>query len=168
MYRKIALFSLCLILSAPMGAYGQLKKSDSATTDFSTLMTNGQPRSKALAAFFGLDPERFRMSQSYTLGVTSFGGTAISQGVYLNSISYDFSIPLTFNLEWGVRMNPLQAGQNQNAALPGLNNGLFLSGASLEYKPSKNFQIGVSYSSYPLGSYPGSYTRSRKWLHDDE
>ncbi len=164
MQRNIVVLILSFIFVIPATGFGQLKKSDTERTDFATLVTNGQPRAKSIAGFLGLDPSRFQMTQSYTLGVMSIDGTAISQGVYLNSMTYNFSIPLTFNIEWGVRMNPMQAGNNPT--FPGLNNGLFLSGASLEYKPSKNLQIGVHYSTYQQGIYPGSYTRSRSLLHN--
>ena len=32
-------------------------------------------------------------------------------------------------------------------------NGFFLSGANLEYKPSKNMSVGIQFNSYPAGSY---------------
>ncbi len=158
MKRAWVLVWLITILSLPATGLSQFKSQQQGKVNFASLLSSGV-RPQGLIGILGLDPSRFHMSQSYTLAVMSMGGKSFSQGIYLNRMSYQFDSPLTLNLEWGIMNSPL--------ASVGLNspykNGFFLSGASLEYKPSDNFQIGIQYSSYPSYSRPYS---SRSWLWD--
>jgi hypothetical protein len=73
----------------------------------------------------------------------SLGGHGFSQGVYLNTMSYRFSDPLQVSLQWGIMNQPLGGVQSL------YQNGFFLSGASLEYKPNRNLSIGVQYNNIP-------------------
>ncbi len=160
MKRAWVLLLLIAIMSLPASSFGQFKSQQKGKVNFASLLSSGQG-SQSLFGILGLDPSRFHMSQSYTLAVMSMGGKSYSQGIYLNRMSYQFESPVTLNLEWGVMNSPL--------ASVGLNspfkNGFFLSGASLEYKPSENFQIGIQYSNYPLYSRPYS-SRSLFWDRD--
>jgi hypothetical protein len=79
----------------------------------------------------------------------SAGGHGFSQGVYLNTMSYRVADPLQLSLQWGIMNQPLASF----GVAPMYQNGFFLSGANLEYKPSKNVSLGVQFSSYPAGYY---------------
>ncbi|RMD98192.1 MAG: hypothetical protein D6814_08025 [Calditrichaeota bacterium] len=164
MIKRFAVLLLVVVLALPISGFGQLKSQQRGKINFASLL-NGGLRPQGLIGLIGLDPSRFHMSQSYSLSFMNFGGKSFSQGVYLNNLSYQFSIPLTLNLEWGMSHSPLAAAGLNSA----FKDGFFLSGASLEYKPSKSFQIGVQYSAYPTAGYgygyPGSYL-GQPWRPD--
>ncbi|MFQ5628433.1 MAG: hypothetical protein ACE5I1_06715, partial [bacterium] len=75
----------------------------------------------------------------------SYGGQGFGQGVYLNTINYQVSAPLRLSLQWGMLHQPFESAGLDSP----FKSGFFVSGASLEYNPSKNFHLGVQYSSYP-------------------
>lgn len=154
MNRVLALvFVVTLLL--PVTGFSQFKDQEAGKINFASLLSGGlQPR--GLIGMIGLDPSRFHMSQSYTLSLMTIGGQSFSQGVYLNTMRYDFNVPVTVSLQWGVMHSPLSAAGVNSL----YNNGVFLSGASVEYKPSENFEIGIQYS-----SYPHSYFYNRPYSH---
>jgi hypothetical protein len=126
------------------------------------LLTADPQTPKGLVGWLGLNPSRFTMSQSYSLSYLSYGGKGFSQGVYLNTMQYQLADPLSVRVQWGMAHQPF-AG----AGLPGIyGNGLFLSSANLEYKPSEKFRIGLSIDSYPPGTLsPNAYDYHR---YDDK
>ena len=154
MLKRFPIVLLVVILLSPAAGFGQLKSQQKAKINFASLL-NGGSQSRGLIGLIGIDPSRFHMSQSYSLSLMSFAGQSFSQGVYLNNISYSFNIPLTLNVEWGMINSPLASVGLKSP----MKDGFFVSGASLEYKPSKNFQVGIQYSTYPNAGYQGSYYR---------
>ena len=85
-----------------------------------------------------LDPDKFQMTQSYTMSMGSFGGQSIGQAMYLNTMSYQISNPLSISLQWGYLMNQPLGGDKKTVGfqpyLPS-NGGFFISGAQLKYTP---------------------------------
>ena len=147
--RLLIIFAAFLVL--PVSASGQLKQ-EKSTNAFSKALLGAQNQ-QSLLGFIGFDPARFTMTQSYSLSYGSLGGQSVSQGVYLNRLSYQFTMPLHLSVEWGMAHNPLQ--NSQAAAIT--QSGLFLSNARLRYEPSENLRFGIEYSSYPTGTYPYGY-----------
>ncbi len=147
--RKMRIFAaLSLVLLLPALASAQLKSPDKPAS-FSQLLTQGLSAPRSLIGMIGLNPNRFSMQQSYSLSYLSAGGQGFSQGVYLNTMSYRFSDPLQVSLQWGIMNQPLSS-----LGVPSMySSGFFLSGANLEYKPSKNMSVGIQFNSYPAGSY---------------
>lgn len=144
MKRILPLLSIMLLVM-PLVAHAQLKSQNPQEVDYSNLLgRDGMPRGGFLSSI-GLDPSRFRMSHTYSFSVMNFGGHSFSQGVYLNSMSYQVSDPVRVNVEWGIQHQPF-GGNAFGSQQP---SNFFLSGASVEYKPSQNFKIDVQYSSYP-------------------
>src|SRR5262245_64266190 len=89
------------------------------------------------------------MQHSYSLSYMSVGGQGFSQGLYLNTMSYRFADPLQLSLQWVIMNQPLSS-----LGVPSMyQSGFFLSGANLEYKPSKNMSLGIQFNSYPAGYY---------------
>lgn len=162
--KSTKIVAIAILLGIPSLGFGQLKSQEQSKINFASLLRYGlQPQ--GLVGALGLNPDRFHMRQSYSLSYMSGGGQAFSQGVYLNSMRYDISNPLSVSLEWGMLHQPLSAAGVNSP----FQNGFFLSNASLEYKPSKNLQIGVQYSTNPY-AYPYSYYQrntlfdpSRRW-----
>lgn len=144
MKRILSLLSIVL-LAMPLVAHAQLKSQNPQDVNYSTLLGRDGMQRGGLLSSIGLDPARFSMSHSYTFSVMSLGGHSFSQGVYLNSMSYQVSDPVRVNVEWGVQHQPF-GGNAFGSQQP---SSFFLSGASVEYKPSQNFKIDVQYSNYP-------------------
>src|SRR5574342_898980 len=131
-YKNFTVFIFMLLL--PVLAFGQLKE-QLKPRSFSQLLTQPQ----GLLGLIGINPDRFSMQQSYSLGYMSLGGRGYSQGVYLNTMSYRLFDPLQVSVQWGVMNQPLSG-----VGVPSLyQNGFFVSGASVDYKPSRNLSIGV-------------------------
>jgi hypothetical protein len=152
-YKHIVLFAVVLLL-LPVVAFGQLKEQQKSRP-FSQILTSGLTQAQGLAGLIGLDPNRFSMQQSFSLSYISLGGHGYSQGVYLNTMAYRFSDPLKISLQWGVLNQPLG-----NFGVPSLyQSGFFFSGASLEYKPSRNLSIGLQVNRTP-GGWLGSPYRN--------
>ena len=91
----------------------------------------------------------------------SMGKQGVTQGLYLNTMSYQFSIPLTVSLQVGMAHNPF-GGMGQNGTASILQNGMFVSGAQLKYKPTENTTIQFDFRNTPYShTYPGYYMMSR-------
>jgi len=127
------------------------------------------------SGIFGIDPSKLKFDHSYSLFFSSFGGDqSITQGLYLNTISYQFSIPLSMKLQWGFSHQPFGGGMmNSN-----LGSQIFLSGAELKYQPTQNMVMKLQFYQVPSGyyrmspySYPYSYGSRfyrERWWDDDE
>ncbi len=144
------------LLLIPVFTFAQLK-SQSNGIDLRTILRYG---AKPIGLFSNalLDPNKFSMSQSYSMTMTGFGGNAIGQAVYLNTMSYQISNPLSFKLQWGYLMNqPLGGGEKNamgfNTGLP-FNNGFFISGAQLKYKPWENTELKLEFRQMPYRYNP--------------
>lgn len=91
-----------------------------------------------------LDPSKFSMHHSYSLTYSSFGGQGISQGLYLNTMNYQFSNPLSMQVRIGYLHQPF-GGSDQSTGV----NKVFLERAMLQYKPSESLTIKVDYRQIP-------------------
>ena len=141
---------LILLIVIPTLAFGQFKDG-SQPISFSSALKNSIFIGKSAMNLIGLDPSRLNMSQSYQMSYMSMGDQGTTQGVYLNTLSYSFSSPLTLAFQWGIAHQPFPASGNA----PFLQNGPFLSGAILRYEPFKNTVIHIEYSRNPYNNYYG-------------
>ncbi len=157
--KKSFLFLAAMMLM-PLLAFGQLKENAEPQHFSKILTTDPQAPSKGLAGWLGLNPARFSMSQSYSLSYLSYGGRGFSQGIYLNTMQYQLADPLSVRVQWGMAHQPFAS-----AGLQGIyGNGLFFSGANVEYKPSEKLRIGLSIDSYPPGTLsPNAYDYDRRF-----
>ena len=102
-----------------------------------------------------LDPSRFTMSHSYTMSFTSSGGQGHTMGLYMNTMKYRFSDPLSVTVHVGYRHQPFApANARRLEDISGV-----LSGFELEYRPAKNFFLKVEYGAVPSLFHP--YNRNR-------
>ncbi len=152
MKRTNVLAAFVLAVALPALAFGQFKE-QTKPVSFSQLLTQGLSAPKGLIGLLGLNPNRFTMQHSYSLSYLSAGDNGYSQGMYLNTMSYRFSDPLSFSLQWGVMNQPLSG----SGASPLYQSGFFFSGANLEYKPSDKFSVGLQINSLPRSSYYAPY-----------
>jgi len=105
------------------------------------------------------------MTHSYSLSLGSFGGETITQGVYLNTMRYQLTDPLSVHLQLGIGHQAL-GGQFRNAQNT---TEIFISRAGFEYKPTKNLKLQMEYSKLPGSTYYQSspfldpISRRRDW-----
>ncbi|MFH1940870.1 MAG: hypothetical protein ABIL68_02105 [bacterium] len=92
-----------------------------------------------------LDLSKFSMTHSYSISFTSMGRQTFSQGLYLNTMNYQFSDPLRMQVRIGYLHQPLGVFGNSNT----MNGQVFVQRAMLQYKPYKNMSITVDYQSIP-------------------
>jgi len=142
---KTRLKTLILIFM-PCLVFGQYK-SDTKAVDIATVLRTPVNAGKNAVGILGLDPSRLDISQSYSMSYMSLGGQGFSQGMYLNTMTYHFKLPMTLSFQWGIAHQPF-AGSND---APFLKNGPFISGAQFKYKPTKNTVIELEYNQNPYG-----------------
>ncbi len=135
-----------LILVSCSTSFAQLK---SQTEKPPIDVLNGITSTPNLGLFGNLfSPDRFHMSHSYGVTFYSGGGQSGSIGLYTNTMDFRLSNPLFLRVNTGVLHRPF--GGPRNAP----DNAQLVHGAELIYKPTKNFQLNVGYSSTPLyGGY---------------
>ncbi|MFQ5824160.1 MAG: hypothetical protein ACE5JB_08915 [bacterium] len=163
-YKKLIISILCLLLF-PVFVFGQIKKEEKL--DMAQALTK-PTKLQTIVSLIGLDPNRFTMSHSYSLSFTSFGGRSFSQGLYLNTMKYQLSNPITMYLQIGFLNQPF-GGYGQKSPF---NNKLFLSGAGFEFKPSDSFKLQFEYSQTPSTIYSPYYHNrfyhNRSWREKEE
>jgi hypothetical protein len=102
-----------------------------------------------------LDPEKFRMSHSYSMMYFSGSGQSGSVGLYTNTIEYRLSDPLTVRVGLSYLHQPLGFLSNSGARSE-LGQGRLLPSFSLDYRPSDRFQLLVDFRTVPTyGQYGG-------------
>ncbi len=152
MKRKNIFAVLMLVSALPALSFGQLKQQNKPIS-FSQLLAQGLSAPRGLIGMLGLNPNRFSMQHSYSLSYLSASGNGYSQGMYLNTMSYQVSDPLSVSLQWGMMNQPLSSF----GASALYQSGFFFSGANLEYKPSDKFSVGLQINSQPQSNYYSPY-----------
>ena len=97
-----------------------------------------------------LDPNKFSMSHSYTMSFVSSGGKGNMVGLYMNTMKYQFSSPLSLTVHVGYAHQPFAKADSNNM----LSNNTILSGFELTYRPKKNFFLKIEYGSLPVKCDP--------------
>jgi hypothetical protein len=104
------------------------------------------------SSFSLLDPSRFGMQQSYSMQYTSTSFGSFSSGVYLNTLSYRFGIPLTLSVDIGAYNmfhNDFEASaydaQDANSRAPQF----ILPRIGLEYRPTSNVTMSLQVLQFP-------------------
>lgn len=152
-YRGVIILalSLCLLVSP---AYAQ---ENTAATNVSNF--NGAPRAADLLApakstgFSLLDPSRLHISNSYSLSYFSGGGQSQSVGLYMSTVDYQLSRPLSLRVGIGYLHQPL-GFLNSNTSTVGNE---ILPNVRLDYRPSESFHFMVDYRTIPSSDYYGGY-----------
>ncbi len=141
----------------PVLVFAQFK-SRSNPVDIASSLRNPLGIGRQAMSFVGLDPSRLKIDQSYSVGYMSFGGQGVTQGMYLNTMSYEFKVPLKVAVQWGIAHQPTFG---KSGTPPMMNNGPFVSGAFLQYKPAKNVSIELNYQSMPYNRSRSMFYRNR-------
>ena len=95
-----------------------------------------------------LDPTRFSMSQSYSVGFSSDGKSGQMGGMYLNTIKYRFTRPISLQFQIGyVRSSALFGSQYSSTS-----GQFFIPNFELRYQPTKHILFTIRYQSLPQRS----------------
>ena len=103
-----------------------------------------------------LDLDRLEMNHSLSASYMSMGSQGIGVTMYTNSLRYRISKPLSVSADVSLMFTPF--GTMSRQAMNDMS-GIFLSRASVDYRPSKNFQLSLQYQRYPY-SYHNRYGMS--------
>lgn len=164
--RRLPLF-VCACLIFPQLLLGQLKQD--ANVNVSRALTSPN-RIDSIFGLLGLNPDKFSMSHSYSLSFAAAGGKTFNQGLYLNSMKYRLSDPLTLHLQIGVQHQPF--GNQVGNALA--KNQAFISRAGMEYKPSENIKLQLEFSRQPASyrymnsPFLNPISRNSEWFNKQQ
>ena len=104
------------------------------------------PQSGYLFGF--LNSDDFVMRHSFSMNYTSFSGQGVSVGMYTNSMFYRLMDNLNVQADVSVMYSPYSTlGEAHQKSLAGI----YLSNASLNYRPFKDFSVHLEYRNMPYG-----------------
>lgn len=150
--KKIILILIVFNLSL----LAQFREDANKKVDIKSGITNYSPSSLLLGF---INPQNFQMNHSFNMSYTSFGGEGLALGIYTNSMSYQFAENLNIEADISFVNSPYSSlGEEHSKQL----NGIYLSRAQLNYKPSENMFITIQYNQLPYnyGFYsPYKYSR---------
>ncbi len=109
--------------------------------------------SSPLSYLFGwFNPDKFFMHHSFDMSYTTFSGQGLSLGTYTNSMMYQFADNFNAKAEIAFSFSPYSslAQFNKNDL-----SRIYLKNAELNYKPSDNTSISLSFRQNPYGYYNG-------------
>lgn len=158
---------MLIITFAPYTVLGQLKSQDKPVQIKTEIIQPNQNSFMGLSIF---NPSKFSMSHSFSMSFFSVGGKGVSQGLYLNTLSYQIANPLLLRVQWGIQNYPYNSLAKNN---PAFQSGFFLSGAELQYKPSDKFEMRLQVNNMPNYMYnnywyENSYRPYRNWFWDQD
>lgn len=125
----------CLVLSLP-----QPQASGIDSSDENLLGVQSNTRNFSL-----LDPQRLKMSHSYTFSYFSNSETSGSFGVYTTTLKYQLSNPLSLTLNLNYLHQPLSVFGQSNLRVKES----ILPNFQLHYKPSNNFSLWINVLTFP-------------------
>lgn len=100
-----------------------------------------------------IDPSKFSMDHTFSMSYSAFGGQGVAMGVYTNSMRYDFNSNLNVEVDASIVNSPYNTlGDGFTNSI----NGLYLSRAAINYKPTENTAISIQLRQGP-GAYYNSY-----------
>lgn len=130
---------ILLVFSASISiAFAQFRNANDRT-DTGDYLRSYQPLGIPLKSISLLDPSRLHMSHSFQMGYYSMGGISGSRGLYMNSLTYDVSRPLSVTTHLGIQFQPSGPAE-WNPANYG---NQFVGGAELNWRPARNFLVHV-------------------------
>ena len=91
-----------------------------------------------------LDPDRFSVSHSYSVNYSSGTSGGSCNGLYLSTIRYKFSVPVTLRLDMGYA-NQLDALFNKTSVRKADKGSFIMPSVEIKYHPFKNTLIKMRY-----------------------
>lgn len=132
--------------------------------DRASLMTPEHRGLSVSGLSFG-NPNRFSMSQSYSVGFTSGSFGSYSSGLYLNTVSYRLADPLILSADIGFHTpfySSFGGPGSGNGSTPGLGS-LVLPHVGLEYRPSENSTLSLHLFNGPDAARAYGYPGASMW-----
>ena len=112
-----------------------------------------------------LDPERFHMSQSYSMSFASDGKYSSSAGMYLNTMTYQFSMPISMRLQVGYTHDPSVLFAGSGDAMG--DGRLFIPNFDIIIRPMKHMTIQLHYGMAPAQQQLFPFQRAfRPWFRE--
>ena len=117
-----------------------------------------------------INPENFSMDHSISMSYSAFSGQGVAMGVYTNRMKYAFNDKLNVELDASIVNSPYNTlGDSFTSSL----NGIYLSKAAVNYKPTNNTYISVQFRQMPGAYYYSgrpyymSHSFGRDYFYDD-
>lgn len=144
------LLLILLIASIPLSA--QFKEQPNNAPSIKSGILSGN--SNSLFGF--INPDNFSMHHTFNMSYTAAGSFGMALGAYTNSMAYKLTDNLNVETDISVVNSPYNSMNSKEFA--NQFNGVYLSRAQINYKPSENMTIMLQYRQLPAGSfYPYSY-----------
>ena len=154
---------ILFVFGFSIAAFAQFKDSGFPTEN----VMDGIVAQNSTGPLFGLiNPGNFEMHQSVSMSYSSFGSQALAMGVYTNSLLYRFNDKLNVSADISIVNSPYSTlGRNFQNSL----NGIYLSNASINYRPWKDVFISLQYSRLPgyYSPYGNYYNDFNNHYHND-
>ena len=143
-------FALIVISFMAIGQFRSQPEARSSVTESMIRQDDG-------GLLFGwFDPSRLTMRNSYSLSYTTSGGKGFSLGTLTSSLAYQISNPLSVQFDVSLVHSPYNnLGGNFSKEI----SGVYLSGAELNYRPSKNTLLQIQYRQLPAMYWLNNYDR---------
>jgi hypothetical protein len=138
---------LLIVLLSSVATFAQFRDNPEDKIDIRSGITNDAPSSFLLGF---INPNKFDMHHSISMSFNSFGGQSVALGVYTNNMSYTFNNDLFIEADISLVTSPYSSFGTEHAKSL---NGIYLSRAQLNYKPSDNMSIVVQYNGGPYSYY---------------
>ncbi len=158
-------FAACLLVLLLVASPLHAQTSPSFTNP-TTAETFSSPRSTGGLLPRGLfDPGKLTIRNSMTFGYSSGGPLGGSSGLFTSSLGYQLRSNALLPVDVGAHMNPAFSGN-------GTQQGIFLQGATFDWKPSTNSLVRVEYRDvrsplqYGYSPYGYGYSTPRSFLDE--
>ncbi len=150
--KKILLF---VLIFASVNCFSQFKDKNI----FKPSVKEGMVNDNTPALMLGfINPENFSMTHSYSMSYTTSGSNGLALGVYTNTMRYKFAENFNMEVDASLVHSPYSSfGKNYQNQI----NGIYLSGAALNYQPWKDVNISLQYRNIPGGFYNDFYGFNR-------
>ncbi len=139
--KKLTLIIFLLCVATLLGQY---KETGIQTTSVKDGITNNTPN-----YLFGfLNTSDLTMRHSFSMQYSSFGNQGLALGVYTNSMFYSLMDNMNVQLDVSLVHSPYSTfGEAFQKDI----SGLYISNASINYRPWKDFSIHLQYMNTPYG-----------------
>ena len=150
----VLLLAGTLLLADPAAAQF---RADLPTREAPAAVTSTGASSLGLARLFASD--KFKLSHSYEMSYSSFGGQGLGLGVYTGSLRWQPTDKLAGRADIAVASSPFGDAATQEAFGFGQDTParVYLRNAELAYRPTENSMIRFQVQQSPYGAYASPY-----------
>lgn len=147
-------FIMIILIAAFTVSYAQFKEQSNKSLDIKNGIVKNY--SSSLFGFFNMD--NFRMNHTFDISYQTFGSAGnLALTTYTNSMFYKINDQLNVQADISLVNSPFNSfGKDFSSKI----NGLYLSRAQINYRPTENMSIIFQYRNIPSYYYPYSYFSS--------